>query len=197
VNQAGSPVVEVSLACRDNSLQVTATQQRFFLDPAMLKNGSPERWQVPLCLKSAGGAAAASCEVLSEPRQVFSLPPGSCSSSVFANAGAQGYFRTAYNPESIRAIAPRVQELNAPERLSLLGDEWAMVRANLHGVGEYLTLATGFGNERAEGVLSTLTGRLDILHEYVTTTANRGRFEAFVRTLLSPLFQQVGRCARR
>ena len=70
---------------------------------------------------------------------------------MFANAGAQGYYRTAYSPEALRALAPRVQDvLTAPERLSLVGDEWALVRAGRHGVGDYLTLAAGFGNERTE-----------------------------------------------
>jgi len=36
---------------------------------------------------------------------------------VFANAGAHGYYRTAYPPEMLRALSPRVEtDLTAPER---------------------------------------------------------------------------------
>jgi aminopeptidase N len=146
VNQGGAPLIDLSLACSGNRTQLTVAQQRFFVDPQLLKQGSPERWQVPLCVK-APGAAGVSCAVLAEPGEMLTLDGNMCSPWVFANAGAQGYYRTAYSPEALRAIAPRLQEvLNAPERLSLSGDEWALVRAGRHGVGEFLTLATGFAN---------------------------------------------------
>ena len=34
---------------------------------------------------------------------------GACAPWVFANAGAHGYYRTAYPPEMLRAMAPRVE----------------------------------------------------------------------------------------
>ena len=178
VNQPGAPLVEVAPACRDNRMHVDAVQQRFFQDPALLRNGSAERWQVPVCMKSVpaagGGATNSSCAVFSQPRQSLTLDGSACSPWVFANAGAQGYYRTAYSPEALRALTPRVQDvLTAPERLSLAGDEWAMVRAGRHGIGEFLTLATGFGNERTDGVLGNVTNRLDFIHDYLTTDATR------------------------
>jgi aminopeptidase N len=197
VNQAGAPLVDVTSACRDGRTDVAAAQQRFFLDPVLLGNRSSELWQVPLCVKSgpAGGAGApdASCQVLSQPRQSLTIERSACSSWVFANPGAQGYYRTAYSPEALRALVPRVQDgLTAPERLSLIGDEWALVLAGRHGVGEYLTLAAGFGTERTDGVLSGVTERLAFIHQYLATDASRPRFEGFVRTLFGPLFRQIG-----
>jgi aminopeptidase N len=198
VNQPGAPLIDITPACGNGGTQVAAAQQRFFLDPALLANRSSELWQVPLCVKSAGSAAAPrdgapSCDVLSQPRQSLTIDRNACSPWVFANPGAEGYYRTAYSPEALRTLAPRVQEvLTAPERLSLIGDEWALVRAGRHGVGEYLTLAAGFGNERTDGVLSDIAERLDFIHEYLATGASRLPFERFVRTLLGHLFQQVG-----
>jgi aminopeptidase N len=197
VNQAGVPLVDVASACRDGRMDVTAAQRRFFLDPALV-NRSSELWQLPLCVKtgntaSGAGAQDASCQVLSQARQALTIEHGACSSWLFANPGAQGYYRTAYSPEALRALVPRVKDvLTAPERLSLIGDEWALVRAGRHGVGEYLTLAAGFGSEQTDGVLSSITERLAVIHEYLSTGAIRPQFEAFVRTLFGPLFQQIG-----
>ena len=116
-----------------------------------------------------------------------------CVSWIFANAGAQGYYRTEYAPEMLRALAPRLGDaLTAPERLTLIDDEWALVRANRHNAADYLTLAAGYGRESSSGVLSEVTGRLQFIHEYLTTNASRPRFEAFVRTMLRPLFEQLG-----
>ncbi len=117
------------------------------------------RWQIPICVKGAGQASP-TCEVLTEETRTLTLP-GACAPWVFANAGAHGYYRTAYPPEMLRALAPRVEtDLTAPERLSLLDDEWALVRAGRHTAGDYLTLAAGYGREHTSGVLEEVARRL-------------------------------------
>ena len=119
--------------------------------------------------------------------------PGVCVPWVFANAGAQGYYRTAYPPAMLRALAPRVEtDLNAPERLTLISDEWALVRAGRHGVADYLTLASGFGREHSSGVLQEAGARLSFVNQYLTTDATRPAFATFVRTLLRPLLDELG-----
>src|SRR5256885_15172151 len=116
-----------------------------------------------------------------------------CAQWVFANAGAAGYYRTAYPPEMLRAIASRVEtDLTAPERMALLDDEWALVRAGRHSAGDYLTLAAGYGREHTSGVLEEVAHRLGVIDEDLTTEETRVRFETFARSLLRPLFDEVG-----
>ena len=104
---------------------------------------------------------------------------------VFVNAGAQGYFRTAYPPEMLRAIAPHVEtSLSAQERLSLVGDEWALVRAGRHSAADYLTLVSGYGREPSGRVLSEIAERLAMIHDYLATDTTRAGFEPFVRSLI-------------
>ncbi|MBI3401496.1 MAG: ERAP1-like C-terminal domain-containing protein [Acidobacteria bacterium] len=188
VNQPGVPLLEVSSVCANDRTTVTLTQRRFFADAASAEAG---RWQIPVCLKGAGQSAP-TCEVLTDASRAVTLP-GTCSPWVFANAGARGYYRTAYSSELLRGIAPRVEtDLSAPERLMLLDDEWAMVRARRHTIGDYLTLAAGYGTERTSGVLQEATSRLGFIHTYLTTDATRGSFERFARGLLRPLFSDLG-----
>ena len=48
----------------------------------------------------------------------------------------------------LRAMAPDIETgLTAPERVVLMDDEWALVRAGKHSVADYLTLASGFSAE--------------------------------------------------
>ena len=188
VNQPGVPLLDVSIACASNQTAVTLTQQRFLVDASHAGAG---RWQIPICVK-APGRAAATCEVMTDDTQTLNLP-GACAPWVFANAGAHGYYRTAYPPDMLRAIAPRVAtDLSAPERLVLLDDEWALVRAGRHTAGDYLTLAAGFGREHASGVLEEVARRLGVIGEDLTAEAARPGFERFVRSLLRPLFDEVG-----
>jgi aminopeptidase N len=188
VNQPGVPLIGVSLACENGQTAVTLKQQRFFLDPAERESG---RWQIPVCVKAPGRPSPA-CEVLTDESRTLRID-GVCVPWVFANAGARGYYRTAYSSDVLRALAPHVEvDLTAPERLSLLDDEWALVRAGRHSIADYLTLASGHGQEHTSGVLEEVAHRLGFVHDYLTTDATLGRFETFTQRLLRPLFDEVG-----
>jgi len=190
VNQPGAPLLEVSLSCASGRSQLDVSQQRFVLDPSQAPARPPERWQIPVCVKT--GNDGGGCDLIADNRQPLPLGP-SCVPWAFANAAAQGYYRTAYSPEMLRALAPRIEEaLSAPERLSLAGDEWALVRAARHSAADYLTLASGFAREHTDGVLSTVTQRLDFIGEYLTSAESLPRFQRFVRGLFDPLFQEIG-----
>jgi aminopeptidase N len=189
VNQPGVPLIDVSLSCANNRTTVTLKQQRFLLGAAQSATG--ERWQVPICLKAAGQSSPV-CDVMSEASKTMTIGGNGCAAWVFANAGAQGYYRTAYTSDMLRAIAPRIAtDLSAPERVSIIDDEWALVRAHRHTVADYLTLAAGFGREHTSGVLDEVTDRLAFIHEYLTTDATQPRFQAFIRGLLRPLFDEL------
>jgi aminopeptidase N len=190
VNQPGVPLIDVSLSCANNRTTVTLKQQRFILGSPGASSG--ERWQIPICLK-APGQASATCDVMTETSTTMTVGGSGCAPWVLANAGAQGYYRTAYTSEMLRAIAPHIAtDLTAPERVSIVDDEWALVRANRHTAADYLTLAAGFGREHTSGVLSEVTDRLAFIHEYLTTDATRPRFQAFIQGLLRPLFDELG-----
>jgi puromycin-sensitive aminopeptidase len=93
----------------------------------------------------------------------------------------------------LRALAPRVAaDLTAPERLSLIDDEWALVRAGRHTVADYLTLSAGYGREPAKGVLEEVTKRLGFVHEYLTAPSEQPRLQAFMRSLFRPLLAELG-----
>ncbi len=190
INQPGAPLLDVSLRCENDRAQLDVSQRRFFLDPASLRTPSIERWQVPVCVKTVGGGGG--CDVIADAKQTLTIG-NRCVPWAFANAGALGYYRTAYSPETLRTLVPRIQEvLTAPERLSLSGDEWALVRAGQHTATDYLRLVRGFATEHVNGVLGAVTDRLDVIAEYLTTPQTQAPFQRFVRTTFSPLFEEIG-----
>ena len=192
VNQPGFPVLDVSWSCASGRTEVQIGAQRFPGGDRPSNRGPVESWQVPVCVK-ADGQRDVACHVLTGAKNSFPLPHVGCASWVFANAGAQGYYRTAYPPDMIRALAPHVEDaLTAPERVSLVADEWALVRAGRHTVADYLTLVSGFGRERTSGVLGVVAERFAFVHEYVAAGAARARFEDFVRALLRPALDEIG-----
>jgi puromycin-sensitive aminopeptidase len=196
IRQPGVPLVELtSMACNASKTETIATfrQSRFTLDPAAPPDN--QLWQIPITY-SAGAAratdAAPGSFVLSDRSQTQAVARG-CVPWIFANAGASGYYRTAYPRGVLRAMAPEVlSALTAPERLSLVEDQWALVNAGRQEVADFLTLAAGFGREQTSGVLSLVTSRLGFIHRYLTTAASGPHFEAFVRTELRPSLDSLG-----
>src|SRR5215831_12865819 len=172
INQPGTPLLEISLQCVNNRGQLDISQQRFFIDPTATQTRA-QRWQVPVCVKTAG--AGGGCDLIADNKQTLSLG-NSCVPWAFVNTGAQGYYRTAYSPDTLRGLTPRIQEvLTPPERLSLSGDEWALVRAGRHTAADYLKLLSGFAMEHTNGVLGGISDRLDMIDEYLTTRDTRPR----------------------
>ena len=100
INQAGAPLLEVSLSCVNNRSAIDISQQRFYLDPALMRQRPAERWQIPVCIKTATGGG---CDLIADNKQTLSLG-NSCVPWAFANAGAQGYYRTAYSPDMLRGL---------------------------------------------------------------------------------------------
>ena len=193
LDQPGAPLVEVSTAGAGNQPRITLRQERFFAAARPTGAALPERWQMPICLKPlatapATGAPAPSCVVLQQAAQTLDRD-----AHVFANAGGTGYYRTAYSPDALRAMASRVATaLTAPERLTLLDDTWALMRARRNTAADYLTLAFAYTSESSSVVLSELARHFAFVDEYLTTGASHDRFATFTRATMRPLFGTLG-----
>lgn len=196
VTQPGAPLVRVAYACSANGIERTLTQERFVTSTTGVRPRALT-WNVPVCLAEAQDPAR-DCQVLPQDRARTIRAGGGAGFEcptpwTFVNSGATGYYRTEYPPTLLAAMAPRVQTaLSAPERLSLLGDEWALVRSGRHTVGDYLTLVSGFGRETSSAVIAQIAGRLSTVQSYLTTSDTRPRFDRFVRRLYEPLAKELG-----
>jgi aminopeptidase N len=187
VDQPGVPLVNVEISCRgDAPSQIHLSQQRYVADVTP-PDGS-QVWRIPVCFRTSSGATT--CELLDERRETVAVP--ACPSWVVANALARGYYRTSVPPDVVRRTAPDVPKLPAAERMVLLSDEWALVRAARHDVGAFLDLAGGFGHERSGEVMETLTSPLRTIGEDLTTDRTRDRYRTWVANLLSPALSDVG-----
>jgi aminopeptidase N len=197
VNQPGVPLIDVAATCPANQTRLTLGQQRFQLD-APPQAIAADVWQVPVCVDPAYAMRGPNppppvCFVLDAPRHDYTIHDAGCRTWLFANAGAHGYYRTEYPPDMLRTMAPHIETaLSAPERLSLVDDEWALVRTGRHSVADFLTLASAFGGESSSGALGVVTDHLGFVHGYLTTIETRPRFESFTQSVVRPVLERVG-----
>jgi aminopeptidase N len=187
VTQPGLPLVHVDIECGASGASAMLMQDRYVQDPGGPAL-APVTWTIPVCLKTSSGTTI--CEVFSGKQAAMKLD--ACPAWVLPNAGARGYYRTSYSPEMLRKIAAGLSTVTPAERIGLLSDEWALVRAGRHDVGSYMDFASVFGAERTPEVMSTLAGTLDSIGDDLTTSTSRPAYRAWVSRLLGPAMKELG-----
>ena len=174
IRQTGYPLV--TLAQQEGKIRIA--QKRFFSDPQAIPE--PTQWLVPLVLKVDGRER----RVLLQSREE-TLDPGGKPGWVLGNAGARGFYRTAYDPELLRRLVAALPELRPEERMALVSDQWALVRANAVKLDGFLHLLAGLRNEEDHTVLDEVVGRLGYLEHRGVSDADRPAFQAWVRGLFA------------
>jgi aminopeptidase N/puromycin-sensitive aminopeptidase len=164
------------------------TQQRFFLSPSAKGSGT-ETWSIPVCFKN--GDAKNDCEVLSSAKQTLPVP---AAVFFYANAGGTGYYRSTYPTGVYTNLVANVETgLTAEERISLIGDQWAQVRANTVPVGSFLDLVTAVKDDQSGTVLSTaFSGISSINARLASTPQERTALAAWVRKTFKPALDRLG-----
>jgi len=198
IEQPGVPVVKIEAKCQGNTTDISLHQERFtgMTSPAAPPGPGPaaaastQLWAIPVCFK-AGGGSGPQCELLERRDQKAALPV--CSANAFANANGHGYYLSEYSPDEVRAIARTARGSLAPaERLSLLGDEWWMVRAGRHDVGVYFDIASSLAGDEAPSVIEQIGRSLAYAHDDIFPMAEVPKFEEWLRRRLAPELTTLG-----
>ena len=186
VEQAGAPMLSVRTRCVAGNTEVALKQQRFTGAPGAAP-AAAQTWTLPVCVTTAAGPAT--CTIVTEAEQTVRAP--GCGAAM-VNADARGYYFTEYEPAAVAALARRTPALTAAERISLLGDEWRMVRSGRHDVGTYLDLAAAFARDETPEVVGDMAGRLGAVMGDIADPSQRPAFQAWVRARFGPALDAIG-----
>src|SRR5438105_999936 len=189
IEQPGAPVVKVEAKCQGNTTDVSLHQERFVGVPGSSTSSSTLS-AIPVCFKTQGRSPQ-QCTLLEQRDQKASLPV--CAANASANANGRGYYLSEYTPDEVRAIARTARgSLTAAERLSLLGDEWWMVRAGRHDIGVYLDSASSLAGDDAPSVVEQIAGSLAFTHHNVLQMNDVASFEDWIRRRFAPELMTLG-----
>jgi aminopeptidase N len=184
VAQPGVPLLDFAAA---NGGKAQVTQSRFYLT-RLAKDNLDQKWTVPVCFKAGDGGR---CEVLNaEAQQSVAVPN---SPFLFANAGATGYYRTAYTPEDYKKLVAGAETgLTAPERIYMLGNQWALMRSGRGNVGDYLDLVQALSKDTNSGVIGDALRSVGTVAERIASNPEeRDQLRAWVRKTFEPLYNEV------
>ncbi|MBV8631636.1 MAG: ERAP1-like C-terminal domain-containing protein, partial [Silvibacterium sp.] len=148
-----------------------------------------ETWSVPVCFKAA--ERGENCELLSEAQQSLKTP---AAPFFFGNAEGKGYYRTKYPGDIYAKIVANVETgLTPEERIILIGDEWAQVRANKAGVGDIMNLAAAVKGDASGTVLDTALAAVNAVYTRIAATQEeRDAISAWVRATFKPSLERLG-----
>jgi aminopeptidase N/puromycin-sensitive aminopeptidase len=190
VVQPGVPLVTIGER-QSGGEKATVAQRRFFLAAGGAGLGTDERWTIPLCLTGAN------CTVLTPETKAISIPIGEVATGgvvvgvplFYGNAGDKGYYRMAYSAAELNAIIAGAEtELTPAERIGLLGDRWALMRAGQGSVGEFLDLVLAVKQDSSETVLESGLGKVATINSLITSEQDRARLNAVVLREFRPVY---------
>jgi len=211
VEQAGEPLITVRSACVNPSAagapapargkrrrkaplkpepktQLTITQKRFWLDPGAAPK-KEQLWMVPVCVKAGG--AKPFCQIISQKEQI--VPVAGCTSWIFLNGNATGYYRSQYDKadfEKLKAVV--ATELNTAERMELVRDENALVASGEENMATLLDLISALKNDDERSVVESYLPRLDYSSRYLVKNNEADAFHAWVRSNFQPMMTRTG-----
>ncbi len=179
LNQAGTPLVAVTLDCAQQHPVLHLAQSRFL--PAGSKAAPNLAWDVPICIRYGAANSPGECAVMTEPKLDWPLKSAQgCPAWVDANANAQGYYLVDYRGGLLAALTGgAATDLQPPERVDLIGNVEAMSAAGKLSAADALGLVQLFHNDSERLVLQRALGvalsvRQDLVPE--SLTANYQRF---------------------
>jgi puromycin-sensitive aminopeptidase len=160
IEQPGFPLVTLA---RDGG-RLRVRQERFFADPGVAAEKRRQRWPVPLVVRA--GADGTVRALADKASQEVALRPARVP-WCYGNAGASGFYRVRHDAATLAALRASLASLTAVERLALVGDQWALVRADRASIESFLDLASDLPDEPDHDVLDGVAAALGVLDDQV------------------------------
>ncbi len=196
VKQMGYPVLQVESDRTGGQTTLSVTQERFVYD-RFLGDGGPdsdsdnEVWRVPV---SASRGSEESAVTVMDGRQIQIDVPGSGDGWVKLNPLQTGFFRVNYSTEDWQRLVPAIEslELHATDRLGVQNDAYALSRAGLLPVTQFLSLAQAYKNEGDASVWSDLASNLRDIEQLISDEAIHPAYQGFAREIFGPAARKTG-----
>ena len=194
VKQMGYPVLQVDSERAEEHLELSVSQERFVYDrllgSATDSRSDPEVWQVPVTVNSGGEASLATVMEGRETRLEMPAVGGWFK----VNTGQTGFYRVNYSNDDWQRLVPAVSslELSATDRLGVQNDAYALSKAGLLPISQFLELARAYVNETDASVWSDLASNLRDIEQLIAGERLHPSYQEFARGLFGPAARRAG-----
>jgi len=160
--QMGYPVLQVDRLPSNQNQAIRLTQRRFVYDQGTEDDIEKTLWKVPVGISDSESSQETTL-VLNDSQTDVQLSTSSDPNSWFkVNPSQTGFFRVNYSDEDWERLIPviRSKTLAATDRLGIQNDAYALSRAGLLPVSQFLSLANAYRDEDDASVWSDLASNL-------------------------------------
>lgn len=184
--QAGFPLVSVASSCDASGHRtVTLSQQRFI---AKGTDSSNPHWNIPLQIRTGTGVPTS--VLLTKDGQTAAA--GSCTEALSLNADTVGYYRVAYDDATLQANKQNFHSMSNGDRIGLLDDQWALVKAGKQNLSGFFELASAMGTDQNLRSWQVIANALGDIEHAERGTPGYAAFVSFARAIVKPLADQLG-----
>jgi len=195
LDQPGVPLVTVALRCDAGAPpRLLLSQQRYLPQGSQPPpEAAGQRWLFPICMRyGKGPEEGRACTLLEQPTGTLDLPGKECPDWVLPNDGFSGYYRASAEGPLFQKLLMQAK-LTAPERLGVLNDVSALVRAGKLPLGEVLTYLAPFAKDSNRYVVqASLSLAGGLREQYLVSAGTRAAYGAYLRGLYGQRARALG-----
>jgi alanyl aminopeptidase len=198
LDQTGVPVISADLVCEPGEPPSIELAQERYLPAGSAGSTTDRTWHVPVCLKygqSRGPAGVREqCMLLTEEADTMVLTGARrCPDWLLTNAGAAGYYRSAYAIEMQSALlGPARRHLSVPERVRLAHDIIGSIRSGNLEMGEALAMVPALLADPSEYVAVAAVELVAGMRAHLVPAALRPNHDRFVRKTFGARARALG-----
>lgn len=181
-SQPGFPVVKAEVG----KSTLTATQQRFYANPAQPKDEAI-LWPIPTKATTSLEPALLSSKehtwLLKDSTEVFKL-----------NSGQSGFYRTVYDSAHVAQLGEAVVAgtFDPIDRLGILSDVFEAAKAGYSSSVDALELLQAYTKEDNNAVWDVISGGLGGIRAVMDDETLRNDMKPFIRSLVAKQFKRLG-----
>jgi len=195
LNQAGVPIVSVSLDCKDRP-KLHLEQSRYL--PIGSKGSAAQVWSIPVCVRHGEGQRDRECTLMSQPVMDWNLQTKSCPAWIEANDKAKGYYRVDYQGGLLEALTSGdlMKRLTAAERADLMGNAAALVAGGKLALPDALHIVETLRNDSSRQVTELGIGIAAGINRDLVSDELRPNYERFLRKNFGQRARDLGWVAK-
>ncbi len=193
LNQTGYPYLDANVGRGDTGAEVSVQQRRFVYDNVIDESAEDETlWYVPLRVKSAGSDEV-SAKLVKDRSDSIEVD-GGVGDWVKVNPGQTGFFRVKYSSDDLALLRPAIESLGLSpiDRLGIQNDAYALSKAGIQSVTDFLEIAQAYANENDAYVWGDLGANLGSLDNLLADEPFFGKYEEFARGLFRSAANRAG-----
>ncbi len=195
LEQAGAPVLDISLQCvADQPATLTLSQRRFI--PLGSRGSEAQTWKLPVCVRwSQQGQTGRACKLITAQQETLTLgkQPG-CPQWLLANDQELGYYRTIYPTDLLQKLlgAEGRKLLDLPEMVGVLDNLNALASAGHLSLEELLSLSPALADDQRRHVILEVVSMVSGLQDHVVDPAQRQVYADFIQKLYGAKARSLG-----